>query len=93
MKALYIRYHNLEQHDCDSLEEGREFLANNSDNGEGWSVGVYDAVKKTLYLDGFDDIIGVDPARVESRVLSDLKAAGIIPDKIESLNPHTATER
>jgi hypothetical protein len=86
MKALYFRHHNLEQKDCTSIEEGRTLLTNISDDGQGWAVGVYDTEQKVLHLDGFDNIIGQNPADVESRVLRDLKAAGIVPDKLKSLN-------
>ena len=86
MKALYFRHHNLEQQDCASIKEGREMLNNISDFGEGWAVGVFDDNNKVLYLDGFDNIIGQDPATVESRVLRDLKDAGIVPEKLEKLN-------
>lgn len=57
----------------------------------GGRVGVFDTEQKVLFLDGFNDIIGADPVKVESRVLRDLKAAGIEPNKIESLNPPAAT--
>lgn len=92
MQALYFRYHSLIKEDCHDLEEGRAILTILEDNGEGMSVGVYDPEQKVLYLDGFDNIIGADPSEVQSRVLRDLKASGIKPDKIESLNPRTATE-
>ena len=86
MKALYFRYHSLIQDDCDDFAEAKAHLENISDNGDGWVVGVYDSEKKIIFLDGFDDIIGADPAKVESRVMRDLKAVGIVPEKIKSLN-------
>jgi hypothetical protein len=86
MEALYFRHHNLEQKDCSTVVEGKNMLNDIADFGEGWAVGVYDDNTKILYLDGFDNIIGADPETVHSRVLRDLKAEGIEPTKLESLN-------
>jgi hypothetical protein len=86
MKALYFRHHNLEQKDCSTVIEGKAILNDIADFGEGWAVGVFDDNTKVLYLDGFDNIIGQNPETVQSRVLRDLKAAGIEPSKLESLN-------
>lgn len=86
MKALYFRYHSLIREDCHDLEEGRAIIQTLEDNGDGMGVGVYDSETRILHLAGFDDIIGANPAKVESRVLRDLKDAGIVPDKLESIN-------
>jgi hypothetical protein len=86
MKALYFRHHELEQIDCCTVVEGKRILGDISDDDKGWTVGVFDTEHKILYMDGFDDIIGQNPATVESRVLRDLKDAGIEPVELESLN-------
>ena len=86
MKIIYSRYHCTEIEPCESVAEGFETLSQIEDNGDGFSIGVYDEQAGTFYQTE-QNVAGVNADQLLQKKLYTLNAHGIEPKKIKMFKP------
>lgn len=83
MKAIYARYGSVEEKDCQTLEEAKDFLRYLENDGRGYAICIYDEEARIGYVAENMEVLGKTEDDVFNQKLDSLKEIGLEPLKIE----------
>lgn len=83
MIAIYAQYGRIEKDDHDTLQEAIDFLRSIQDDGEGYSLGVYDADTRTIHIEENMHIFGKGREQVLKEKLAEFQELNLEIENIE----------
>lgn len=83
IKAIYSRFGNMEESDCESHESAKAFLSALEDDGQGYAIGFFDEQAGIFYISENMDVIGKSRNEILAQKVEALASINIIPAKIE----------
>lgn len=81
--AIFARYGSIETEEKNNLKEAIHFFESISENGDGYELGIYDPINKTMHVPENMDIAGQDRESILKQKIGEFKDQSFEFDKIE----------